>query len=229
MEQILSNFGQLLSQNIWLAFLAALIAGIISSFSPCVLSSVPLIIGYVGGYAGNDKKRAFNYSLVFSIGLAITFTTLGAISAILGKLMSGTGNWWYIVLGLLMVLVGLQLIGVINIMPQVCNLPSQRKGILGAFFLGILGGVFSSPCATPVLIAILAFVSGQHNIIIGILLLGVYAIGHCTLIMIAGTSVGFVQKLATSTKTEKLGSIFKSILGIIIILFSFYLFNIGFK
>lgn len=228
MEGFLADFGQILSQNIWLAFVVALVAGLISSFSPCVLSSIPLIIGYVGGYSGNDKKRAFNYSLVFSIGLAITFTTLGALSVILGRLMSGAGDWWYIVLGILMLAISFQLLGIVNLMPEVCNLPSQRKGILGAFFLGVLGGIFSSPCSTPVLIAILAFVSGQGNIVLGILLLLVYSIGHCTLIMIAGTSIGFVQKLSASQNTQKVGNALKMILGILILVFSFYLFYIGF-
>ena len=56
METLLLNFGELLSQNIWLAFVMALIAGLLSSFSPCILSTVPLIIGYVGGFAGDDRK-----------------------------------------------------------------------------------------------------------------------------------------------------------------------------
>lgn len=228
MEGLLVNFGQLLSQNIWLAFIMALLAGVISSFSPCVLSAMPLIVGYVGGYAGNDKKRAFSYSLAFSVGLALTFTILGALSAVLGRLMTGIGNWWYIILGLIMTIVGLQLIGVLNIMPQTCRVPTKSKGIAGAFLLGILGGIFSSPCSTPVLIAILAFVAGQGNIALGVMLLAVYAIGHCTLIMISGTSIGFVQKLASSERTEKVGRALKILIGILIILLALYLFYIGF-
>jgi len=228
MEEVLSNFSQILSQNIWLAFVMALIAGIISSFSPCVLSAIPLIIGYVGGYAGNDKKRAFTYSLIFCIGLALTFTALGAASAVLGRLMTGVGSWWYIVLGIIMLGVGLQLIGVLDIMPKACNIPSKRKGLIGAFILGIVGGVLSSPCATPVLIAILAFVAGQGNIALGIALLLFYSIGHCALLLIAGTSVGFVQKLAASPETEKWGRVFKILLGVIVILIGLYLFYLGF-
>ena len=98
MENLLSNFGQVLANNTWLAFIMALVAGIISSFSPCVLSSIPLVIGYVGDYAGDDKKRAFKYSLFFCFGLAATFTALGAASALLGRLMTGAGKWWYIIM-----------------------------------------------------------------------------------------------------------------------------------
>jgi len=223
-----SNFGQLLSQNIWLAFVMSLVAGLVSSFSPCVLSAVPLVIGYVGGYAGNDKKRAFKYSLFFCIGLATTFTVLGALSAMLGRLMTGTGKWWYIVLGVIMVLVALQMFGILNFMPQSCGVPAKRKGLLGAFLLGIVGGILSSPCSSPVLVAILAFVAGQGNIVYGMVLLAVYAVGHCALLLVAGTSVGFVQTLAASQDTERAGKVLKFIFGLLVLFLAFYLFWIGF-
>jgi len=228
MENILANFVYVLSQNIWLAFVMALIAGLVSSFSPCVLSAIPLIIGYVGGYAGDDKKRAFKYSLFFCLGLAATFTALGAASALLGRLMIGAGKWWYIILGIIMLVMALQMLGIFNIMPQTCRVPAKRTGLAGAFVLGILGGVLSSPCATPVLAAILAFVAGQGNIALGVGLLAVYSIGHCALLLVAGTSVGFVQKLAASPGTEEWGKILKGFFGILILLLSFYLFYTGF-
>ncbi len=228
MEAVVANFAQLLSQNIWLAFIMALVAGLISSFSPCVLSAMPLVIGYVGGYAGNDKKRAFRYSLLFCLGLAATFTALGAASALLGRLMLGVGKWWYIILGIIMLVMALQMLGIFNIMPQTCKVPAERKGLAGAFVLGVIGGVLSSPCATPVLAVILAFVAGQGNIPLGVGLLAVYSIGHCALLLIAGTSVGFVQKLAVSPGTEKWGKILKVFFGILILILSFYLFYIGF-
>ncbi|SKA81225.1 Cytochrome C biogenesis protein transmembrane region [Caloramator quimbayensis] len=227
MINLLNNFGNLLSNNVYLAFLVSLIAGIVSSFSPCVLSTIPLIIGYVGGYAKKDKKTAFKYSLVFCIGLIITFTTFGALSAILGKLLTGTGKWWFIILGLIMLFVGLQMIGVIEYGNNSCKMPDKRKGLLGAFFLGILGGVLSSPCSTPVLIAILSFVAGKGNIILGIVMLLFYSIGHCTLILIAGTSIGFVEQLSSNNKTLMLGKALKIVFGVIVILLGFYLIYTG--
>ena len=227
MGESLNHFANLLSNNVALALIVALIAGIISSFSPCVLSSIPLIIGYVGGYSGKDKKLAFKYSLFFCIGLIITFTALGAASAVLGKLMTGTGGWWYIVLGIVMLIVGLQLLGVIEWKNHSCRIPNKRKGILGAFFLGILGGIFSSPCSTPVLIAILSFVAGKGSILTGILMLILYSIGHCVLILIAGTSIGFVEGLSKSNKTLVFGKILKIVLAFIVILLGFYLIYTG--
>ncbi len=227
---LLADFQQVLSHNVWLSFLLALLAGVISSFSPCVLSAVPLIIGYVGGYAGNDKRKAVIYSSAFCLGLVLTFTALGAAAAVMGKMLTGAGRWWYLFLGGLTALIGFQLLGVINIGPKHCGVSggNNRKGIAGAFLLGMAGGALSSPCATPVLIAILAFVAGQGNILWGILLLAAYAVGHCTLVFLAGISVGFVRSLSASPATERMGRVLKSILGLCALAVALYLFYLGF-
>ncbi len=227
METLLLNFGELLSQNIWLAFVMALIAGLLSSFSPCILSTVPLIIGYVGGFAGDDRKKALKYSLLFCFGLVLTFTALGAASALLGRMMTGAGKWWHILLALIMAAAGLQLLGIFHFTPQSCKMPARREGLVGAFLLGIVGGILSSPCATPVLVAILAFVAGEGNIYLGIGLLAAYSTGHCVFLLIAGTSVGFVNNLAASPRTEKWGRVLKGILGVLMIFMAFYLFYLG--
>jgi len=104
----LDTLGVLINNNFWLAPFLAILAGILTSFTPCSLSSMPLVISYVGGYAGNDVKKAFRYSLVFCIGMSITFALLGTAASLLGKIMQGAGSWWYLVLGVLMVLMALQ-------------------------------------------------------------------------------------------------------------------------
>jgi len=228
MENILEQFGMLLTQNIWVAILVALIAGIISSFTPCALSSIPLIIGYVGGYSENDKKKPLIYSLMFSLGLAITLTVLGIVSATIGRMFIGIGNWWYLVLGVIMLAVGLQMLGVIKIGSNACSVPKKSKGIAGAFLLGILGGVFSTPCSTPVLIAILAFVAEKGNIFLGGILLLVYSIGHSILVIIAGTSVGFTQSFINSNKTSKIANILKYTFATLVIILAMYMFYLGF-
>ncbi|MDD2376704.1 MAG: cytochrome c biogenesis CcdA family protein [Clostridia bacterium] len=228
MENIFEQFGTLLTQNIWVAILFALIAGILSSFTPCALSSIPLIIGYVGGYSDNDKKKSFIYSLVFSLGLAITFTVLGVLSATIGRMFIGIETWWYIILGVILLAVGLQMFGVIKIGSNACSVPKKSKGVFGAFLLGIMGGIFSSPCSTPVLIAILAFVAEKGNILLGGILLLVYAIGHCILVVIAGTSVGFVQSFVNSNKTSNIANILKYIFATLVILLALYMFYLGF-
>lgn len=228
MSSLINNFSAFLSDNIWLAVITAFLAGIVSSFSPCVLSAIPLIVGYVGGYAGKDKKLAYRYSLIFCLGIIMTFVLLGIASALLGKLFTGAGRWWYIILGAIMLLVGLQLIGVIEFGNNSCRVPNRRKGIAGAFFLGILGGILSSPCSTPILAAILAFVASKGNILLSVIMLSFYSLGHCILVFMAGTSVGLVEDISNSDKTKRIGRILKLILALLIFITGFYLLYLGF-
>lgn len=228
MEGLIHQFSTFLSNNVWLALITAFLAGVASSFSPCVLSTIPLIVGYVGGYAKKDKKLASKYSLIFCLGIIATFTLLGVASALLGRLFTGAGRWWYIILGAIMLIVGLQLIGVIEFRNNSCRMPNKRKGMAGAFFLGILGGVLSSPCSTPILAAILAFVASKGNVPLGVMMLFLYSIGHCVLIFLAGTSVGLVESISNSKKTLFIGKVLKIFLAVIIILAGFYLLYLGF-
>ncbi|MDD2286899.1 MAG: cytochrome c biogenesis protein CcdA [Paludibacter sp.] len=229
MTEALENLSQLIQTSGWLAPLLAILAGILTSFTPCSLSSIPLVIGYVGGSGQKDTKRAFRLSLTFAAGAAVTFTVLGVIASIAGRLMGTSASWWYIILGVLMVLMALQTWGIFEIIPSSYLISKNtKKGFAGAFIAGILGGVFSSPCSTPVLIALLAIVAGKGSIVWGILLLMLYSIGHGILAIIAGTSIGFVQKLSSSERYGKASTILKIVMGALILLIGFYMFYLGF-
>lgn len=225
----LNQIADVIGQNMWLAPVLVLIAGILTSFTPCSLSSVPLIIGYVGGTGERNTKKAFMYSLTFALGTAITFVALGIIATSAGKLMGTTSTIWYIILGVLMILMSLQTWGIFNFIPS-ANLisKSKKRGFIGAFLAGILGGIFSSPCSTPVLIALLAVIAGNGSLPWGILLMILYSIGHSTLVIAAGTSIGFVQKINGSEKYQKAGTILKIIMGGIILLIGLYMFWLAF-
>jgi len=228
-DQWLDVLAGVISNNFWLAPFLALLAGVLTSFMPCSLSTVPLVIGYVGGYAGNDVKKAFRYSLVFCLGMAVTFAALGTAASLIGRMVQGTGSWWYIVLGMLMVLMALQTWEIINVIPQSGAMSkNKKKGYIGAVLAGMLGGLFSSPCATPVLVVLLAMVAKQGSLIWGIVLLLIYSIGHSVLVLIAGTSVGFVKKLSASDKYGKLNNVFKIVMGTLILLLGLYMFYLGF-
>lgn len=225
----LNTLSTVISANIWLAPLLALLAGVLTAFTPCALSTVPLVIGYVGGTGQKDTKKAFLLSATFSVGMAVTFTSLGVIASMLGKFLQGTGSWWYIVLGILMVLMALQTWEIFNFIPSTNAISKNKKrGFIGALLAGILGGLFASPCATPVLIVLLAYVTKEGNIPLGVLLLLLYSLGHSTLVLIAGTSVGFVKKLSSSEKYGKVSNFLKIIMGLLILLIAFYMFYLGF-
>ncbi|HHX22821.1 MAG TPA: cytochrome c biogenesis protein CcdA [Thermoanaerobacterales bacterium] len=233
MEAIINQWLQLLSSaitvNKWLAPLLALLAGILTSFTPCALTSVPLVIGYVGGAGVKNTRRAFRLSVVFAIGMAVTFTALGTVASILGRFMQGVGSWWYLFLGVIMLLMALQIWEIFNFIPSTYAISKNtRRGYFGAFLAGILGGFFSSPCATPVLVVLLAIVAKGASLLWGILLLLLYSIGYSIIVVIAGTSIGFVQKLSSSDKYGAANNVLKIVMGIIIMLIAFYMFYLGF-
>jgi len=226
---ILEILSELITTYIWVAPILALVAGILTSLTPCSLSSIPLVIGYVGGTGQKDTKKAFRLSLTFAAGAALTFTSLGVSASIAGNLIGTSAKWWYILLGILMILMAFQTWGLYEIIPSSYLISrNTKKGYLGAFIAGILGGIFSSPCSTPVLIALLAIVAGKGSMLWGALLMLLYSIGHGILAIVAGTSIGFVKKLSASDKYGRASSTIKIIMGTLILFMGFYMFYLGF-
>jgi cytochrome c biogenesis protein CcdA len=114
METLLNHLSQSLTENPFLAYLGVFIGGVFSSSSPCVLATIPLVIGYVGGYSEGDRRKAILYSLTFILGLSLTFTLLGAIASLVGGLFGVISRAWYFVVGGIVVVIGLHLIGLFN-------------------------------------------------------------------------------------------------------------------
>ena len=229
MTELLDKIAPLLTEVGWLTPVLALLAGVITSFMPCALSTIPLVVGYVGGTSQKDSKKAFRLSLIFILGMAVTNTGLAVAATLAGKIVGNTNPWWYIVLGVLMVFMALQTWGIFEIIPSSYLISKNtKKGGIGAFIAGLLGGIFSSPCATPVLVVLLAIVSIQGNILWGILLFVLYSIGHGVLSVIAGTSLGFVQKLAANEKYGKFSKILTIVMGFLILAMGLYMFYLGF-
>lgn len=227
-DQWLAQLAQSIKDTMWLAPLLALLAGALTSITPCALSSIPLVVGYVGGVGEKNTGRAFRYSVTFAVGTAVTFVTMGIIATQAHRLMGRTSQWWYFFLGALMILMALQTWGIINLIPST-NLISRNKkrGYVGALLAGVLGGIFSSPCSTPVLIALLAIVAGQGSMAWGILLMLLYSLGHSFLVVIAGTSVGFVQRINASNQYAAISKILKMVMGLAILLIGIYMFYLG--
>jgi len=228
METFLNYLSQSLSENPFLAYFGVFLGGILSSSSPCVLATIPLVIGYVGGYSGGDRRKALLYSLTFILGLSITFTILGAIASFIGGLFGIISRTWYFIVGGIAVIIGLHLIGLFNwSLPVPVHLQPKQKGILGAFLLGTFFGIVSSPCATPVLALILTFVASKGEVAYGTSLLFVYALGHCALIFLAGTATGFVENFVKSKGISNVTTWGKRIGGSIVVFAGVYLIYLG--
>ena len=228
MEILLNHLSQSLTENPLLAYIGVFIGGVLSSSSPCVLATIPLVIGYVSGYSEGDRRKAVLYSLMFILGLSLTFTVLGAIASFIGGLFGIISRTWYFIVGGIAVIIGLHLMGLFNwSLPIPVHLQPKQKGILGAFLLGIFFGIVSSPCATPVLALILTFVASKGEVAYGTSLLFVYALGHCALIFLAGTATGFAESFIKSKGISNLTIWGKRIGGSIVVFAGIYLFYLG--
>jgi len=218
MEGILSNLGDIVQTQGWLAFPFCFLGGIISSASPCVLAMIPLVIGFVGGYSEGSQKKAIQYSLIFTLGLTITFTILGIIAGAMGTLFGSVGSFWKYVIPPVAILLGLQLFGVFKFNTSISErfLPKKRA-LLGAFLMGLLFGIVASPCATPVLAVVLTYAATQQDIVYSGGLLLAYALGHWVLVFGAGISTGFAQRVVASKGISNFSNYSKKIAGVILI------------
>lgn len=222
----------LMRDNLWFAPVLSLAAGVVTSFTPCSLSAVPMILAYVGAVS-NSRKKALRLSLVMALGMAATFGVFGSIASAIGHAMHDVGRWWHVFLGILMVVMALQVWGVIHLIPgeehdhSECEDPQHcehhnRKlirgtGYKGAFFTGALGGLFASHCATPVMLALLAMVvESGRGMWWGIFLMILYALGHSILLVAAGTSYGAVEEIMNRPGSRRVGKVLRTIVGVLI-------------
>lgn len=183
-----------------LGYLLVFAGGVLASIGPCNVAMIPLIVGYVGGSQYLSRRRSFQISLSFAVGLAVTFMLLGVIAALVGGLLGGSTRIGYYLVALVCFVIGLQMLGVLNL-----SLPMgfgglrekvQAKGLPGAFLLGLVSGLVASQCATPVLAAILTYVMAQKaGLVYGAALLFIYALGRGVPIVLAGAFTGVLKGL----------------------------------
>jgi cytochrome c-type biogenesis protein len=182
------------------------------------MASIPLVMAYV---AGQDQvlkpKQAAHYAILFTTGLFITIAVIGIACALLGRMLGDVGNYWQVIVGLILIWVALGMLGV-----EKCNLSSSRlhrlnvKGFHGAFLLGLAYGVLSGSCTFGFIAPILAIITIQQKIWTGVLLILLFALDHCLPIMIAGSSTVTVQRLMESKTWVASGGWFKKGAGVVI-------------
>jgi len=193
-------------------------------FSPCHLASIPLIIAYVGGQEKILKPReAGFYSLAFTSGLFITIALIGIICALLGRMLGDVGNYWQILIGLILVWVALGVLGV-----EKCSMSGNLlyrlnfRGLFGAFGLGLAYGILSGSCTFGFIAPLLAIITVQKQIATGILLILLFAIGHCLPIVVAGSSTAAVKRVMENSTWQGAGNWFRKGAGVVIILLGAY-------
>jgi cytochrome c-type biogenesis protein len=201
------------------AVLGSLLWGMVSAlFSPCHLASIPLMVAYVAGQdKAVDPRQAVGYSAAFTIGLFSTIALIGVICALLGRMLGDVGNYWQVLVGAVLIWVALGMLGV-----ESCSFSGSflarftMRGIFGAFVLGLAYGFLSGSCTFGFIAPILAIITIQGEIATGIIMILLFATGHCLPIMVAGSSTALVRKLLESNAWQGAGSWFRRGAGVVI-------------
>jgi cytochrome c biogenesis protein CcdA len=220
-----NHASQYLHGNPWLAVAAVFVGGMLTASNPCVLAMVPLMMGFVGGNREAGILRAFGFSLVFVVGLGLTFTAMGMTAALAGRMYGDISSAWNWVVAGVCVAMGLHLAGIIRVpMPALAGRVQPRtRGVLGALILGALFGLVSAPCAAPILVVLLTYLAGAGaSLAWGGVLLMVYGLGHSVLILIAGTSMGAARALIENRKATRTLGVLRRAAGFAVVLVGVY-------
>ena len=222
MEQLFTNLSHAVEGAPLLALGAAIVWGVLSIvLSPCHLASIPLIVGFISEQGNVTARRAFWTSTLFAVGILLTIAAIGAITAAAGRMMGDVGRWANYFVALIFFAVGLHLLGVI---PMPFSGPGQvdmkRKGFLAAFILGLVFGVALGPCTFAFMAPILTvtFKLAKTAPLYGASLLLAYGVGHCAVIVAAGTSTELVQRFLNWNEQSKGVAVVKCICGALVLL-----------
>ena len=202
-----------------IAALGCFVWGMVSVlFSPCHLASIPLIVAYVGGQQEVLKpKEAAYYSVSFTVGLFITIALIGIICAMLGRMLGDVGNYWQILIGLVLVWVALGMFGFEKYsMSGSLLYRLNLKGFFGAFVLGLAYGILLGSCTFGFIAPILAIITVQQKVATGVLFILLFAIGHCLPIVVAGSSTAAVKRVLENSAWQGAGNWFRKGAGVVI-------------
>lgn len=225
MDQFLILIHEWMGSGVGLAALGCFLWGVVSVlFSPCHLASIPLIVGYV---AGQDRlvegRQAALYAGLFTTGLFLTIAAIGVICALLGRMLGDVGPYWTIVVGLILLWVSMDMLGVAK-----CSMGGslmgrfKLRGMGGAFVLGLAYGILSGSCTFGFIAPILAVITVQEKVMTGVLLIILFGLGHCIPIVIAGSSTAMVRRLMANASWQRGGTAFRRLAGVLIGLMGLY-------
>ncbi len=227
MERLFTALTHAIEGTPAIALTAALVWGILSILlSPCHLASIPLIVGFIDKQGRMSTKRAFVISALFAGGILVTIAAIGAITAAAGRMLGDVGPYGNYFVAIIFFLVGLHLLDVI---PMPWSGPGQvgmkRKGLLAALILGLVFGIAIGPCTFAYMAPMLGvtFKLASTQAVYGALLLLTYGVGHCSVIVVAGTSTGWVQRYMNWNEQSKGSVVVKRICGVLVLLGGLYL------
>ncbi len=227
MTEIFEALTNAVSGTPLIAILASAAWGVLSIvLSPCHLASIPLIIGFIGEQGTMSAKRAFLLALLFSTGILATIVLIGVATAAFGRMLGDLGPYMNYAVAAIFFVIGLHFLGLIPMPFSAADARmGKRRGFLAAFVLGLAFGLALGPCTFAFMAPMLGVTLSvaRTNMGYGILLLGAYGIGHCGVIVAAGTSTGAVERYLRWSGTSRGLGVVKRTCGLLVILGGIYL------
>lgn len=226
-ESLLTWLSNLVQSTFLLALLGAFLWGVLSILlSPCHLTSIPLVVGYISHQGVKTFRKAFWTSFAFSFGILITIGLIGLVTALLGRMMGDIGKWGNYLVAAVFFIVGLVLLEIIRFdFPGIGQLGFKKRGVWAALVLGLIFGIALGPCTFAYMAPVLAITlfSPSSSFIKDFSLLALYGIGHCLVIVMAGTFTEVIQKYLNWNEKSKGTLVVKRICGILVIVAGIYM------
>lgn len=226
METLFNELTGAMAGHFGIALLASFSWGIVSVvLSPCHLSSIPLIIGYISKQGGSSARGSFVLSLLFAVGILITIALIGIATAALGRMLGDVGVWGNVAVAVVFLVVGLYLLDVIHLSWESIPIrPLQGRPWVGALLLGLIFGVGLGPCTFAYLAPVLGvvFSVGASDPFNAVALIMAFGLGHCSVIVAAGSLAHVVQKYLHWSEGSSGATWLRRIAGVFVILGGFY-------
>ncbi len=205
MEELISKFDLYLQSSPLIALMVAFLAGVITSFTPCIYPLIPVTVGFIGAKSAGSRGRAFKLSLCYVLGIAIIYSSLGMFAALSGQFFGqiSTNKWTYLFVGNIFLLFGLSMLDVFSLEMTFLQklIPSSKGGkkdVFSAFVFGGISALIAGPCTTPVIGSLLTYVASKQNIVLGFSMLFSFALGLGFLLLLVGTFTGIISSLPKS-------------------------------
>lgn len=199
-----TDLAQYLQTAPLLALGLAFLGGVATSFTPCVYPILPITVTFIGARGVQSRLQAFWLSLLYALGIAVTYASLGIFAALTGSIFGALTQspYVYLAVGNIILLFGLNMMEVFEIpLPgffSKLGAGKGKKGFLGAIVMGMTSGLVVGPCTAPVLATILTYVGTQGDVLLGGATLFIFAIGMSVLVVVAGTFSGLLSMLPKS-------------------------------
>jgi len=218
-------FAEVLARGTFWAFLFVFVGGILTSFTPCVYPLIPITISLFGAREATSRLKAFFLSSFYVLGIATMYSILGVIAAATGAVFGQylASGWLLAGVAAVFVILGASMLGLFEIrLPAGVQQRLSRaggKGVLGAYTMGLFGGLIAAPCTGPALGAVLAYVTTTRDVWLGFWLLFVFALGLGLLFLVLGTFSSLIGRLP---KSGAWMDAVKSVFAILLFFFALY-------